>query len=522
MLSGILALAWFLIRVIPKPSRASYPCQRAAFPIASSFVIWLTGTIISIFSFNKAKYYKSRLRYVSALLCLIVFAISAVFTYNINNPKAVYSYAPLAVNDPIGTARGINPGRVVWAYDPDVIDWAGPGSGQYWWDHIDQDVADAMMSKSLKTLSGQPNESSAWNNIFVNFNESKGNGTVGYQAGEKIMIKLNLVAFHRGANVDSSGNITGGYDRPSNSPQMVLALLDQLVNVVGVDPTDITIGDTICDFPNIYYTPIQAQFPGVVCLTFDPTTGRVLPTRSTSAFIHWSSGDELSEGVPTCFENADYVINFAVLKGHRSAGITACAKNHFGSFLRTPGDFSDWWGDDVYLDMHPILPQYVSGMGHYRPFVDLMGSNQYDGKCVLFLIDAIMASNTEVANAVKMQMPPFNDDWPSSLFMSQDPVAIDSVAYDFLYEEFDGTGDNGTPHMSGAEDYLHEAAEAGDPLSGTIYDPDNNGDGLSSLGAHEHWNNAIDKQYTRNIGSGDGIELVIAKDFTSVDTWNKY
>jgi hypothetical protein len=46
---GFSALVWFLIRVIPKPGRASYPCQRAAFPIASSFVIWLTGIVASSF-----------------------------------------------------------------------------------------------------------------------------------------------------------------------------------------------------------------------------------------------------------------------------------------------------------------------------------------------------------------------------------------------------------------------------------------------------------------------------------------
>ena len=33
--SGAAALVWFLVRVIPKPGRASYPCQRAAFPVAS-------------------------------------------------------------------------------------------------------------------------------------------------------------------------------------------------------------------------------------------------------------------------------------------------------------------------------------------------------------------------------------------------------------------------------------------------------------------------------------------------------
>ena len=45
--TGLLSLIWFLIRVIPKPSRASYPCQRAAFPLASGFVIWIIGIIAS-------------------------------------------------------------------------------------------------------------------------------------------------------------------------------------------------------------------------------------------------------------------------------------------------------------------------------------------------------------------------------------------------------------------------------------------------------------------------------------------
>ncbi len=40
---GFLSLLWFLVRVIPKPSRAAYPCQRAAFPLASSFVVWVAA-----------------------------------------------------------------------------------------------------------------------------------------------------------------------------------------------------------------------------------------------------------------------------------------------------------------------------------------------------------------------------------------------------------------------------------------------------------------------------------------------
>jgi hypothetical protein len=55
---------------------------------------------------------------------------------------------------------------------------------------------------------------------------------------------------------------------------------------------------------------------------------------------------------------------------------------------------------------------------------------------------------------------------------------------------------------------LHEAALAGKPPSGAVYDPEQDGQPLTSLGVHEHWNNATDKQYSRNLGKGEGIELV--------------
>ena len=52
---GLASLFWFLLRVIPKPSRAYYPCQRAAFPVASGFVIWLTTSALGYLGFQKAK-----------------------------------------------------------------------------------------------------------------------------------------------------------------------------------------------------------------------------------------------------------------------------------------------------------------------------------------------------------------------------------------------------------------------------------------------------------------------------------
>ncbi|MCG8702391.1 MAG: hypothetical protein MI922_30345, partial [Bacteroidales bacterium] len=54
---GIAAIVWFLIRVVPKPSRIAYPCQRFAAGIGGSFIIYLFGivTSLSVFQWLKKK-----------------------------------------------------------------------------------------------------------------------------------------------------------------------------------------------------------------------------------------------------------------------------------------------------------------------------------------------------------------------------------------------------------------------------------------------------------------------------------
>ena len=79
-LIGAAALIWFIIRVIPKPSRAAYPCQRAAFPIASAFVLWMTGALFSFRLFRNARtlFRSNRLLGAAGLLIagLALFALS--------------------------------------------------------------------------------------------------------------------------------------------------------------------------------------------------------------------------------------------------------------------------------------------------------------------------------------------------------------------------------------------------------------------------------------------------------------
>ena len=142
-------------------------------------------------------------------------------------------------------------------------------------------------------------------------------------------------------------------------------------------------------------------------------------------------------------------------------------------------------------------------MGSYNCLVDLMGHKHLGGKTLLYMIDALYAAMNNNSDVSRFQS--FGDDWCSSLFISQDPVAIDSVGLDFMRNE--PGGENVCSGLS-IDNYLHEAALVNDPPSGIFYNPNGDGVRLESLGVHEHWNNAVDKQYSRNLGIGDGIELI--------------
>jgi len=177
--------------------------------------------------------------------------------------------------------------------------------------------------------------------------------------------------------------------------------------------------------------------------------------------------------------------------------VTLCAKNHFGSLVR-------WPVQQGYYDIHPNC--FSRDTRVYRSLVDLTGHSHLGGKTVLYLVDGLF-SGVHPRDPVpqRMHSPPFNGQWSCSLLASQDPLAIDSVGFDFLATEWPDIAGKG-----GVDDYLHEAALANNPPSGTFYDPNHPAPTrrLPSLGAHEHWNNPQEKKYTRNLGTGEGIELV--------------
>jgi len=139
------------------------------------------------------------------------------------------------------------------------------------------------------------------------------------------------------------------------------------------------------------------------------------------------------------------------------------------------------------------------------------------GNTMLCVVDGLFGGGTdETRGPVKYFMQPFNGNWSNSIFMSQDQIAIESVCYDFLRNEWDGSHKHDpsnsvfeeVSNMRGIDDHLHQAADSRNWPDGIVYDPDNSGKPLTSLGVHEHWNNPIDKQYSGNLGKPNGITLV--------------
>ena len=405
-----------------------------------------------------------------------------------------------ARSQPLGVAKGIHPGRVVWVHDPAVTDWKGPGDG-HWWDgrRVSQEQVNAMMARAVCELTGEASVAAAWSGLFRHLNRSLGRGDVGYRPGERIAIKPNWVGmiYREGHVSTDTYNFIRRHDYMNTAPQMLLALVNQLASV-GVPPANVTVCDTLACVVHEYYDLLHQAFSGVRYEDYAGKFDRV-KVQSSNQPLYWSSRPQgrTQDYLPTCFADAQYLVNFANLKAHTAGGVTLCAKNHYGSLIR-------WPVQQGYFDTHPNC--FAKETAIYRPLVDLIGHAHLGGKTVLNLVDGLFFGvHPRDPDPQKMKGQPFGGQWSCSLLASQDPIAIDSVGFDLLSVEWPEFALKG-----GVDDYLHEAALAHDPPSGTYYDPNHAGptQRLASLGVHEHWNDPREKRYSRNLGTGEGIELV--------------
>ena len=488
---GIICIIWFLIRVIPKPDRIRYPCQQMSIMVALGYItfwiiLWSTlfhGLKLWI---KKARYNITKFTPVILVCFLLIFSISINVFANINNndeKEKLPLWDPIP-KQPIGTPKGVNPGRIVWVWNPNATEKDLSG---YWWEkeNNDQKVIDKMYSFGLQNLANTNDDHSAWDHLFKYFNQLHGNGNTGYQTGEKIAIKINL---------NNCQDYTSEDDNRDASPYFVKSLLRQLINVVGVNQDDITIYDATRPIANWFYNrvyykeypadPLIPEFQGV---HFTDSSGGASGREkilASSKLVYFAAGSCEYRTLPTIVSDADYLINMPILKRHPiENGITLSGKNLFGTWIESVES------------VHPYLYSSFT-IGNPAPQTDLFAHKDIGGKTLLYIGDGTYATKINHRTIEKFQMHPFNNDWTNSLFFSQDPVAIDSVMYDFILAE-------GTNPTEGSQNYLHQSAEPPE----NVYDPENDGVYLSdSLGVHEHWDTTKDifspQRYTGPTNNG--------------------
>lgn len=504
ILLGILSTIWFIIRVVPKPSRAAYPCMQAAAPFAAGFITYISGLLISVAAISKLRSMNAAKNLPAAALAVTVL-IGGIMMFvggdsSTGRAETAVFMTDEPPNSPVGVARGIFPGRVVWVWNPDATDESCTNEpGDYWFqdDNADAEVIETMLSESLHRLTGEESDSLAWDALFRHYNSTHGNGNQGYMPGQKVAVKVNITtAFEYNLDLSTYEKIQN-QELMDVSPQLVVVMLKQLIDIFGIAQNDIYIGDPIRHFYNVYWDRCHALYPDVHYLDRHGYLGRTKTQPTAGPAMFYSDGT-VNDSLPQAFVEADYMINMACLKQHELAGGTFCAKNHYGSCCRL-------WA----MHLHYSQPSVTIGgfenlgYGKYRNLVDFMEHKDLGEKTILFLVDGLWGGEGAESEPVRFQITPFNNDWPNSIFVSQDHVAIESVGHDFVRAEFDEYAD-----MFGADDYLHQAADSANWAEGITYDPDNDGLLIASMGVHEHWNNDIDKEYTRNLGTGDGIELI--------------
>ncbi len=473
---GMVSLAWLTVRSGSKPSRIHYPCQKAAAGYVGLFLLPPLMVLVRRAG-RQAKAFGpdqvTRLFMASAVAMTLMYVGFEVFSQYMENQQAGY-YSRLKALGPVGKKAALasgagfvtiphamalaSPHRVVSVHHSQATGWdfQCTGSGacpEYYGDKafVDQQTVDQMVARGMRALTGAASVQEAWQAILPH-----------YLPNEIVAIKVNF-------NDSIMGGGTRGY-RDNDAyvdalPQVVNSVISGLVDR-GVSQENIRIFDASRYVTDRFRNRIA--FPGVVYYDRYGNGDDVRPSGfgsddpqagvdfSPSGYPASSSAHKISD----VLVESDYLINIPIMKKHGGAGITLSLKNHLGTINgfvsggHAMHKYFYLWGD-----------HYSS---HANPIVDINLNPHIKDKTVLVIGDALYAG-WRSNNTPPQRWQSFGNDSPNMLFFAVDPVAVDSVMFDFLARE--GYVD---PE---SEDILMVGAQAG-------------------LGVHERWNNDVDREYT--------------------------
>jgi uncharacterized protein (DUF362 family) len=295
-------------------------------------------------------------------------------------------------------------------------------------DLIDSTVVEKMLNKAITELTEEKSAESAWRCLFASYKE-----------GDIISIKPNFNDLHK----EFRESIVV-------SPAVINSILKGLVEFLGVSPRNIIIYDCTSTIPDNYrkriiypvrfVEPYGSSFLRKVAYR---TIGNPLPKADLDYQIEMThdikdkKGNKVKCYLPRVITSADHIINVPVFKSHQFILASGALKNHYGTVR-----FSD--GHLTPENLHPPII--------HDSIADINANFIIREKTRLIVMDALFG------RLKKKGGPPdkwsiFNNENPNRLFLSRDPVALDSVSAFFIRKELQAKNDTYLP-----DDYLKIAS----------------------------------------------------------------
>jgi len=310
-------------------------------------------------------------------------------------------------------------------------------------DSIDQDIVEDMLNKGIKALTEEKSVESAWRCIFES-----------YKDDDVIAIKPNFVDLHK----EFKDNLVV-------SPSVINAILKGLIEILNVSPNNIAVYDCTSIIPDSYRKrikyPVRFVEPygsSLLRKISYKVMGNPLPEADFDYEIKMShdikdkNGKKVKCYLPQVVTTADHIINIPVLKSHQFILASGALKNHYGTVRFSDGK---------------LTPEYLHPPLIHESIADINSHPQLREKTRLVVMDGLFG------RIKKKGGPPdrwiiYNNENPNRLFLSMNPVALDSVTAYCIKKEIQAR--NGKYF---ADDYLRISSER---RIGTYEMPDESGE----------------------------------------------
>lgn len=308
---GLLSTLWFLFRVIPKPSRAAYPCMQATAPYMAGFVLWLTSLFSSALFLVKFRKSLAAHKWIYAGAFLLLFAVGILINTTVTPLASFASDYKKAEWNKTDRLIGLK-GNMTTNFDEVAIVKS------------DKEFASDISTEEIEALVRQAIEMTGGLDEIIN-------------NGDYVVLKPNLVEVHDYQNpnyIELSGMATDW--RVVKAVAKIVRELnpDGLIYIIE-SSADASTRDVLN-----YYNYIEENFPEVdAIISYEDSCGVYwdyndghLETLVLDDDIRLYPDDKKPNLSPEfymakIYYNADVVISIPVLKNHLMAIITGGAKN---------------------------------------------------------------------------------------------------------------------------------------------------------------------------------------------------